>query len=202
MDKREARRGIFWILDNGAKWKDLPKHFGAKSSVHKYFTFEGMPSNRRFWAWAAQRERVRREARRLSQRQPWEGRRPAGHPGIGAPLWRAVPPRAEEEEDAPLGERGHPRGERGHPAGARRLSVGENLAGASGLLGWGSVVVRGLAAAPVWQDLDNDEGDEDIGMADDECPDGGAGEGVAEGLAFGGAPDEVDEDAEHAAAPA
>ena len=38
MDKRRALRGIFWILDNGAKWKDLPRHFGAKSSVHKYFT--------------------------------------------------------------------------------------------------------------------------------------------------------------------
>jgi tripartite ATP-independent transporter DctM subunit len=25
MDKRRALRGIFWILDNGAKWKDLPR---------------------------------------------------------------------------------------------------------------------------------------------------------------------------------
>lgn len=38
MDKRTALRGIFWILDNGAKWKDLPREFGAKSAVHKYFT--------------------------------------------------------------------------------------------------------------------------------------------------------------------
>jgi len=38
MDKRRALRGIFWVLDNGAKWKDLPREFGAKSSVHKYFT--------------------------------------------------------------------------------------------------------------------------------------------------------------------
>ncbi|GJQ28755.1 MAG: DDE transposase [Phycisphaerae bacterium] len=38
MDKRQALRGIFWILDNGAKWKDLPRTFGSKSSVHKYFT--------------------------------------------------------------------------------------------------------------------------------------------------------------------
>jgi len=37
MDKRRALRGIFWILDNGAKWKDLPRQFGSKSSVHKYF---------------------------------------------------------------------------------------------------------------------------------------------------------------------
>lgn len=38
MDKRQALRGIFWILGNGAKWKDLPRHFGSKSPVHKYFT--------------------------------------------------------------------------------------------------------------------------------------------------------------------
>lgn len=29
--------GIFWILDNGAKWKDLPREFGAKSTVHRWF---------------------------------------------------------------------------------------------------------------------------------------------------------------------
>jgi transposase len=38
MDKRQALRGIFWILDNVAKWKDLHRQFGAKSSAHKYFT--------------------------------------------------------------------------------------------------------------------------------------------------------------------
>jgi transposase len=37
MDKRTALRGIFWILDNGAKWKDLPKEFGSKSAVHRWF---------------------------------------------------------------------------------------------------------------------------------------------------------------------
>lgn len=37
LDKRRAIGGIFWILDNGAKWKDLPKRFGSKSAVHKYF---------------------------------------------------------------------------------------------------------------------------------------------------------------------
>jgi transposase len=35
--KRKAIRGIFWILDNGAKWKDLPAEFGSKSAVHRYF---------------------------------------------------------------------------------------------------------------------------------------------------------------------
>lgn len=30
-------RGVFWILDNGAKWKDLPQRFGSKSTVHRWF---------------------------------------------------------------------------------------------------------------------------------------------------------------------
>ncbi|MBL8879118.1 MAG: transposase [Phycisphaerales bacterium] len=37
LSKARALRGIFWILDNGAKWKDLPPEFGAKSAVHRYF---------------------------------------------------------------------------------------------------------------------------------------------------------------------
>jgi transposase len=36
-DKRKVIRGIFWILDNGAKWKDLPRRFGSKSTVHRWF---------------------------------------------------------------------------------------------------------------------------------------------------------------------
>lgn len=36
-DKRQAIAGIFWILDNGAKWKDLPEEYGTKSSVHRAF---------------------------------------------------------------------------------------------------------------------------------------------------------------------
>jgi transposase len=36
-DKRKIVRGIFWILDNGAKWKDLPRRFGTKSTVHRWF---------------------------------------------------------------------------------------------------------------------------------------------------------------------
>jgi len=36
-DRRKAVEGIFWILDNGAKWKDLPAKFGSKSSVHRAF---------------------------------------------------------------------------------------------------------------------------------------------------------------------
>ncbi len=45
MDKRKALRGIFWILDNGAKWKDLPPEFGSKSAVHRWFqawVFDGV----------------------------------------------------------------------------------------------------------------------------------------------------------------
>ena len=38
VSKRNALRGIFWILDNGAKWKDLPREYGSKSSVHRWFT--------------------------------------------------------------------------------------------------------------------------------------------------------------------
>ncbi|MCC6428980.1 MAG: transposase [Phycisphaerales bacterium] len=38
IDKRLALRGIFWILGNGAKWKDLPRRFGSKSVVHRWFT--------------------------------------------------------------------------------------------------------------------------------------------------------------------
>ena len=37
LDKRKAIQGIFWILDNGAKWKDLPPEFGSKSTVHRWF---------------------------------------------------------------------------------------------------------------------------------------------------------------------
>lgn len=36
-DKRRMLQGIFWILDNGAKWKDLPREFGPKSTVHDGF---------------------------------------------------------------------------------------------------------------------------------------------------------------------
>jgi transposase len=38
VSKRDALAGIFWGLGNGAKWKDLPKSFGSKSSVHRWFT--------------------------------------------------------------------------------------------------------------------------------------------------------------------
>ena len=37
IQQREAVAGIFWILDNGAKWKDLPPEFGSKSAVHRSF---------------------------------------------------------------------------------------------------------------------------------------------------------------------
>jgi transposase len=36
-NKRRVVRGIFWMLDNGAKWKDLPRRFGCKSTVHRWF---------------------------------------------------------------------------------------------------------------------------------------------------------------------
>ncbi len=36
-DRRRTLQGVFWMLDNGAKWKDLPRVFGAKSTVHRWF---------------------------------------------------------------------------------------------------------------------------------------------------------------------
>ena len=36
-EKRKVVQGIFWMLDNGAKWKGLPRRFGAKSTVHRWF---------------------------------------------------------------------------------------------------------------------------------------------------------------------
>ena len=36
-DKRRTVAGIFWMLDNGAKWKDLPAEYGSKSTVHRWF---------------------------------------------------------------------------------------------------------------------------------------------------------------------
>jgi transposase len=36
-NKRQVLRGIFWMLDNGAKWKDLPRKYGSKSTVHRWF---------------------------------------------------------------------------------------------------------------------------------------------------------------------
>ena len=37
MDRRRVIAAIFWMLDNGAKWKDLPRHFGSRSAVHAHF---------------------------------------------------------------------------------------------------------------------------------------------------------------------
>ncbi|MGD8453319.1 MAG: transposase [Phycisphaerae bacterium] len=37
VDTHEVMQGIFWILDNGAKWKDLPRKFGSKNTVHRWF---------------------------------------------------------------------------------------------------------------------------------------------------------------------
>ena len=37
VEKRQVVQGIFWVLDNGAKWKDLPPEFGSKSTVHRWF---------------------------------------------------------------------------------------------------------------------------------------------------------------------
>ena len=59
-DKKKVIRGIFWILDNGAKWKDLPRSFGCKSTVH-----------RRFQAWVRDGvfENIMRQAGRCVEEQ-------------------------------------------------------------------------------------------------------------------------------------
>jgi transposase len=59
-DKRKALRGIFWILDNGAKWKDLPRKFGSKSAVHRWFST---------WVKAGVFEALMREAGRLVEQR-------------------------------------------------------------------------------------------------------------------------------------
>jgi transposase len=55
-DKRKVVAGIFWILDNGAKWKDLPREFGSKSAVHRHF---------KRWVEAGVFERIMRDSGRL-----------------------------------------------------------------------------------------------------------------------------------------
>ena len=59
-NKRNAIAGIFWILDNGAKWKDLPRHFGSKSAVHRWF---------QTWVRAGVFERLMREAGRCVEKR-------------------------------------------------------------------------------------------------------------------------------------
>lgn len=56
IDRRGALRGIFWILDNGAKWKDLPRRFGSRSAVHRWFTL---------WVRQGVFERIMRDAGEL-----------------------------------------------------------------------------------------------------------------------------------------
>lgn len=55
LDKRKVIAGIFWVLDNGAKWKDLPSEFGSKSAVHRWF---------KRWVGAGVFETIMREAGR------------------------------------------------------------------------------------------------------------------------------------------
>lgn len=59
-EKRRVIEGIFWILDNGAKWKDLPRQFGAKSTVHRWF---------RKWVEAAVFDQMMSRAGRLVERR-------------------------------------------------------------------------------------------------------------------------------------
>lgn len=38
-DLRSVLNGILWILRTGAPWKDLPRRYGAKSTVHSWFQY-------------------------------------------------------------------------------------------------------------------------------------------------------------------
>lgn len=59
-DKRKVVAGIFWILDNGAKWKDLPRRFGSKSTVHRWF---------KHWVEAGVFEAIMRDTGRFVEEQ-------------------------------------------------------------------------------------------------------------------------------------
>lgn len=59
-DKRTIVAGIFWILDNGAKWKDLPKRYGSKSTVHRWF---------KTWVEAGVFETILNDAAKLVERR-------------------------------------------------------------------------------------------------------------------------------------
>ena len=60
VDKRRVGAGILWILDNGAKWKDLPRRFGSKSMVHRWF---------KTWVQAGVIEKILRDAARLVEQR-------------------------------------------------------------------------------------------------------------------------------------
>jgi hypothetical protein len=53
-------RGIFWMLDNGAKRKDLPRKFGSLNAVHR--CFQGWVHGRIF-------ENIMRDAGQLVEEQ-------------------------------------------------------------------------------------------------------------------------------------
>jgi len=59
-DKRKVLGGIFWMLDNGAKWKDLPRRFGSRSTVHRWF---------QRWVRQGVFERIMQRAGRLVERR-------------------------------------------------------------------------------------------------------------------------------------
>jgi transposase len=58
VEKRRVIAGIFWILDSGAKWKNLPSCYGAKSTVHRWF---------KEWVEAGCFEKLMKEAGKLIQ---------------------------------------------------------------------------------------------------------------------------------------
>ncbi|MGI6458657.1 MAG: transposase [Candidatus Hydrogenedentales bacterium] len=78
-EKGKAIHGIFWILDNGAKWKDLPPEFGSKSTVHH--GFQRQVREEAF-------KTLMRDAGRLVQEQSDYPGRPRAFPGTPEALVR------------------------------------------------------------------------------------------------------------------
>ncbi len=83
IDKRDALRGIFWILDNGAKWKDLPRRFGSRSAVHRWFTR---------WVRGGVFEGLTRDAGRLVEEPSCTSTHLAGVGGPFQPAFDIMPP--------------------------------------------------------------------------------------------------------------
>jgi len=62
-DKHKVLAGTFWMLDNGAKWKNLPRRFGSRSTMHRWF---------QRWVRQGVFQRImQRAGRRVEQRRPY-----------------------------------------------------------------------------------------------------------------------------------
>jgi transposase len=113
-DKRTVVAGIFWILDNGAKWKDLPRHFGSKSTVHRWF---------KAWVEAGVFETILNDAARLVERRGEYRLYECFIDGsfskakVGERRWNRLHKGRKRRQDHGLGGRARSPGSRGHSTG-------------------------------------------------------------------------------------